>query len=59
MLSELTAATVRPLLVGFEGSWLSGKVPRDWKKENVNSKKGKEEDSGNCKLLASPQSLSR
>ncbi|GAB0189156.1 mitochondrial enolase superfamily member 1 [Grus japonensis] len=40
-----------PLSIIFERSWRTGEVPEDWRKGNVTLvfKKGKKEDSGNCR----------
>lgn len=53
VVSELPV-TVKLLLVIFERSWLSKKVPENIKKINVTSisKKGKEEDPENCRLVS-------
>lgn len=37
VLRELADVIVRPLLVIFERSWWSGRVPEDWKKADVTS----------------------
>ncbi|KAJ7425019.1 hypothetical protein BTVI_04117 [Pitangus sulphuratus] len=46
VLRELEDMISRTLMIIFERSWMSGKVPEDWKKANVISvfKKGKKED---------------
>jgi len=46
--SELTDVVVKLLFIIFENSWRSGKVPSDWRKDNITLvfKKGNKEDPG-------------
>ena len=58
---ELADAVAELLTIIFEKSWLSGDVPRDWKKANITAicKKGRKEDPGNCMLVRLPLCLGR
>lgn len=48
-MGELTNIVAKPLFIIFEKSWLSGKIPSDWKKGNIAPifKRGRKEDLGN------------
>jgi len=54
VLRELADVVVRPLSTISDQSWLLGEVSKDWKKGNATPifKKGKQEDSGYCRLFS-------
>ena len=54
VLRKLADVVAEPLSIIFEKSWLSGKVPRDCKKENVALiyKKGKKEYPDNYRVVS-------
>ena len=54
VLKELAEVVAELLSIIFEKSWLSGKVPDDWRKGYVTSiyKKGSKEDPGNYRLVS-------
>ena len=59
---ELADAVAELLTIIFEKSWLSGDVPRDWKKANITAicKKGRKEDPGNSRpasLISVPRKI--
>jgi len=51
---ELAHVLATLLSIVFEKLWLSGEVPRDWKKENITPifKKERKEDLGNYRLVS-------
>ena len=50
---EMAHVVANLLSIIFEKSWLSGKVPGDWKKGNIPPifKKGRKENPGNYRLV--------
>ena len=54
ILKELADVVVNTLSIIFEKLWLSGEVPRNWKKENITPifKKERKEDLGNYRLVS-------
>jgi len=54
VLTELADVIAEPLSIIFERSWRTGEVPEDWRKANATPgfKKGKEENSGNYRLIS-------
>ena len=54
VLRELAEVTAEPLSVIFDRPWRLGEVPEDWRIANNTPvfKKGKNEDSGNCRPVS-------
>ena len=52
VLKELAEVVAEPLSIVFEKSWLSGKVPDDWRNVTPIYKKGSKEDPGNNRLVS-------
>jgi len=52
VLKELADVVAKLLSITSEKLWLSDKVLSDWKNGNTIFKKGREEVSGNCRLVS-------